>query len=80
MYDYLTTTKGLDNLVWLMPFSGSPSAAFYPGADYVDIAGPDTYETSQPFTSIYTAAKNVVGTTIPIGARGSSGKRAPSPR
>ena len=24
MYDYFTRTKGLNNIIWLMPFSGSP--------------------------------------------------------
>ena len=31
MYNYLTTTKGLNNLVWLAPSSGSPNASWYPG-------------------------------------------------
>jgi hypothetical protein len=66
MYNYFTTTKGLNNLVWLMPFSGSPNASFYPGKNFVDIAGPDTYSTSQPFTSMFTTTRNIVGTTIPI--------------
>jgi hypothetical protein len=66
MYDYLTNTKGLNNILWLMPFSGSPNASFYPGKAYVDIAGPDTYGTNQPFTSMYSAARNIIGTTVPI--------------
>ncbi|HEX6274349.1 MAG TPA: glycosyl hydrolase, partial [Polyangiaceae bacterium] len=66
MYNYFTTTKGLNNLVWLMPFSGSPNASFYPGRNYVDIAGPDTYATNQPFTSMFTTTRTIVGTTIPI--------------
>jgi beta-mannanase len=36
-FDYLTVTKGLTNIVWLMPFSGSPRVAFYPGKAFVDI-------------------------------------------
>jgi hypothetical protein len=66
MYNYLTTTKGLNNLVWLMPFSGSPDSSFYPGNQYVDLAGPDTYATNQPFTSTFSSAKNVIGSTVPI--------------
>jgi hypothetical protein len=66
MYDYFTTTKRLNNLVWLMPFSGSPNSAFYPGKQYADLAGPDTYSTGQPFTSMFNATRNIVGTTIPI--------------
>jgi Glycosyl hydrolase family 26 len=64
MFNYLTNTKGLNNILWLLPFSGSPSSAYYPGKAFVDIAGPDTYATSQPFTSNYNAARGVVGTSI----------------
>jgi hypothetical protein len=66
MYDYFTNTKGLNNLVWLHPFDGSPPAAFYPGKNYVDIAGADTYANSQPFTSMFNSTRAIVGTTIPI--------------
>ncbi|HZL18998.1 MAG TPA: glycosyl hydrolase, partial [Polyangia bacterium] len=65
-FKYLTTTKGLNNIVWLMPFSGSPSSAYFPGKTYVDLSGGDTYGTNQPFTSLYTASRGVVGTTMPI--------------
>ena len=65
-FKYLTTTKGLNNIVWLMPFSGSPSSAYFPGKAYVDISGGDTYGTNQPFTSLYSASRGVIGTTMPI--------------
>ncbi len=65
-FNYLTKTKGLTNIIWLMPFSGSPSAAFYPGKTYVDIGGCDTYDTNQPFTSLFSSCRGVVGTSIPI--------------
>jgi Glycosyl hydrolase family 26 len=64
-FKYLTSTKGLTNIVWLMPFSGSPSSAYYPGKAYVDISGSDTYGTNQPFTSLYSSTRGVVGTTVP---------------
>ena len=66
MYDYLTNTKGLNNLVWLAPSSGSPNASWYPGKAYLDIAGPDTYATNPPFTSMYSSARNIIGTSVPI--------------
>jgi hypothetical protein len=66
MFDYLTKTKGLNNLVWLMPFSGSPSAAYYPGKEYLDVSGPDTYDENQPFTGLYGTAKGVIGDTVPM--------------
>jgi hypothetical protein len=65
-FDYLTKTKGLNNIIWLMPFSGSPSAAFYPGKAYVDIGGGDTYGSNQPFTSLYSSCRNILGTTMPL--------------
>jgi hypothetical protein len=66
MFNYLTTTKGLNNILWLVPFSGSPNSAYYPGKAFADIAGPDTYGTNPPFTSNYNSARTIVGTAIPI--------------
>jgi hypothetical protein len=66
MFKYLTTTKGLNNILWLLPFSGAPNAAYYPGKEFVDIAGPDTYSQNQPFVSTYNTARTVVGTSIPM--------------
>ncbi len=66
MFDYLTETKGLDNLVWIFPSSGNPNASIYPGKAYADLAGPDTYGTNQPFTRLYGNARGVFGDTMPI--------------
>jgi beta-mannanase len=70
-FNYLTVTHGLTNIVWLMPFSGSPSAAFYPGKAFVDIGGPDEY--TEPtnlltFTASgnYAPATAALGTTMPM--------------
>jgi hypothetical protein len=70
-FNYLTKTKGLTNIVWLMPFSGAPNAAFYPGKAYADIGGPDEY--TQPSNLLtfnasgnYGPAANVFGNTMPI--------------
>ena len=49
-----------------MPFSGSPSSAYYPGKDFVDVTGGDTYATNPPFSALYTASRNVGGNTIPL--------------
>lgn len=65
-FNYLTKTKGLNNLLWLMPFSGTPSSAYYPGKEYLDLSGPDTYEENQPFTGLYANAKGVIGDTVPM--------------
>jgi mannan endo-1,4-beta-mannosidase len=59
--------KGVNNVIWLDPYSGSPSAAFYPGKAVVDISGSDTYGDSQPFASNYRNAATAVGsTTMPL--------------
>jgi hypothetical protein len=66
-FDYLTKTKGLHNLVWLHPYSGSPDGSFYPGKAYVDVGGADTYAGDHgPLTSMFNTTRNIVGTTIPI--------------
>jgi hypothetical protein len=65
-FNYLTQTKGLKNIIWLMPYSGSPSSAFYPGKGLIDLAGPDTYATNDPFSSTYSGAKAVIGSAVPI--------------
>ncbi len=66
MFDYYTNTKKLDNLLWLHPYNGEPQASFYPGKAYVDVAGADTYSSSQPFTTMYQNVENIVGSTLPI--------------
>jgi beta-mannanase len=70
-FNYLTKTKGLTNIVWLMPFSGAPSSAFYPGKALADIGGPDEY--SKPTnlltfnaSSNYGPAVGVFGGTMPM--------------
>lgn len=70
-YDYLTGTKGLNNLIWLHGFNGEPaaSASYYPGGQYVDIAGADTYAGDgnyDPLKAMYDATTGVVGTRIPV--------------
>jgi len=60
------TGRGLDNLIWLFPFSGEPTTSFFPGASLVDLAGVDTYDPGQPFPSLYTKAVSVIGSQIPI--------------
>jgi hypothetical protein len=46
-FDYLTTTKGLHNLLWVWAVgedgASHDSLAYYPGGSYVDVVGIDTY-------------------------------------
>ena len=45
MYDRYTDYWGLDNLIWVLGFSdqGKSSIKWYPGDDFCDIIGADTY-------------------------------------
>ena len=44
MFDYFTTTKALDNLLWVYgPNHGNKTAAYYPGDRYADLTGLDAY-------------------------------------
>jgi Glycosyl hydrolase family 26 len=45
MYNYFTVTKGLNNLIWVWSAAENeqPNASWYPGDQYVDILGSDTY-------------------------------------
>jgi mannan endo-1,4-beta-mannosidase len=44
MFDYFSTTKGLDNLIWVYgPNHGKRTAAYYAGDEYVDMLGLDAY-------------------------------------
>ena len=45
MFDYLHAERGLTNLIWVWSGShGKPDSEWYPGDEYVDIAGIDTYK------------------------------------
>jgi hypothetical protein len=66
MFDYLTNTKGINNLLWLAPSSGTPTNGWFPNKSYYDIAGPDTYDKGVPFASMYATTRSIVGSTVPI--------------
>jgi hypothetical protein len=48
MYHYFTDVRGLNNLIWVWSVAqtGPPVADWYPGDDYVDVVGSDTYAPS----------------------------------
>ncbi len=67
MFDYYTRVKGLHNLIWLHPYDGTPRAAFYPGKQYVDIGGADTYASNHnPLTAMFNTTRGIYGTVVPI--------------
>lgn len=46
MYDKFTNEYGLNNLIWVLGYSGEVKSGWYPGDDVVDIIGSDTYDNS----------------------------------
>jgi hypothetical protein len=59
-FNYLTATKGLNNVLWMAPLCQHPTAAYNPGAQYIDFGGADNYVTAgdtQPMTSMFQQAE-----------------------
>lgn len=67
MYDRYTNYHGLDNLIWVLGYSGNGRgyASWYPGDDYVDIVGADSYNDGSN-ANLYNKVNNVVGYDMPI--------------
>lgn len=67
MYDRYTNYWGLDNLIWVLGYSGNGNgyADWYPGDAYVDIAGADSYNDGSN-AALYNKVKDVVGEERPV--------------
>jgi hypothetical protein len=68
-FNYLTVTKGLRNMIWLLPYDGSPDASFYPGKSVVDIGGADIYAGNgnyDPQNALYKNCVAIFGSSMPI--------------
>ncbi len=46
MYDRYTNDFGLTNLIWVLGYSGEVKDGWYPGDEYCDFIGSDTYDNS----------------------------------
>ena len=46
MHDRFTNEFGLDNLIWVLGYSGDVKDGWYPGDEYCDVVGSDTYDNS----------------------------------
>jgi hypothetical protein len=67
MYDYFVKERKLDNLIWVLCYTGNPDSAWYPGDQYVDIAGGDNYSKSDDAQSaLYMKVKDIAGNKGPI--------------
>jgi hypothetical protein len=62
MYNYFVYDRGLNNLIWTLCYSNSPDVNWYPGDEYVDVVGGDTYQGgSDPHLVMYDLSKYVAG-------------------
>lgn len=66
MYDHFTEDLGLNNLIWVLGYShnGKDMKKWYPGDEYCDIVGADSYEVAENgaekrlYTGVNKVAKN----------------------
>ncbi len=67
MYSRYTDYWGLDNLIWVYGYSGNGGGMddWYPGDDYVDLLGADSY-TDGPNTHLYEECVSVAPQGMPI--------------
>lgn len=65
MYDRYTKVHGLNNLIWVLGYSGEMKDGWYPGDEYVDIAGADTYSEGTQI-EMYNKMLEIAGTEMPI--------------
>ncbi|MDO5560652.1 MAG: glycosyl hydrolase [Oscillospiraceae bacterium] len=67
MYDRYTNYWGLDNLIWVCGFTSGVPESWYPGDEYVDIAGADTYvDNNASLVGMFNKVLDVVGTNKPV--------------
>lgn len=67
MYEYFVYERGLNNLIWVLCYIADPDPAWYPGDNYVDIAGADTYNTgNDAHLPMYNEVKAIINDRFPI--------------
>lgn len=65
MYERYTKLHGLNNLIWVCGYSGEEKEGWYPGDEYCDIVGADTYSPGA-HKDMYDWMVRLVGEEIPI--------------
>ena len=58
LYDRLTNYHGLNNLIWVW---STPEPEWYPGDEYVDIVGYDSYPSQGGYYPVSNMYDNLVG-------------------
>lgn len=70
MYDHFTNDLGLNNLIWVLGFShnGEKIKKWYPGDEYCDIAGADSYDVKENGAEkrLFRAVNRVTGGRKPL--------------
>lgn len=62
-------TEARINMIWLLPYDGSPDGSFYPGKSLVDIGGADIYAGDgnyDPQNALYMKCVGIFGSTVPV--------------
>lgn len=65
MYERFSIMHGLDNLIWVLGYTTEVKDRWYPGDEYCDIIGSDTYNGQDPNNAIGWAGLNRVSTSLP---------------
>jgi hypothetical protein len=67
MHDYYVKECGLSNLIWVLCYTSTVDPAWYPGDQYVDVVGADTYNSGDgPQAAMYLKSKEVSRDRLPI--------------
>jgi beta-mannanase len=67
MFNYYVKDRGLNNLIWTLCYTGQPDGDWYPGDQYVDIAGADTYvKIDSPQSTMFNKVKTIINDRTPI--------------
>jgi hypothetical protein len=67
MFDYFVHERGLNNLIWVLCYTDNPQESWYPGDEYVDIAGADTYDNGDgPQMGMFNKVKTITADKFPI--------------
>lgn len=62
MFDYFVKERKLDNLIWVLCYADTPDINWYPGDEYVDIVGADTYKDgTDPKLKMYEQIVEITG-------------------
>lgn len=68
MFNYFVNERKLNNLIWFLGYTSKPDMQWYPGEEYVDLLGADTYEGgAAPHTEMFTMAQIITGSeSVPV--------------